>query len=76
MAVRGGATLTARSEVRRGRVWVALRWRAGLRGEAGRAEHAEAVPAPQEGCPCRAQDCGGITEAGACPLTGPPPHPP
>ncbi|MER7764148.1 hypothetical protein [Streptomyces sp. NPDC097619] len=70
VAVRGGVTLTARSEARRGRVWVALWWRAGLRGEAGRTEHAEARPVREDGCPCRAQDCGGITVTASCPVHG------
>lgn len=69
LAVPGDVRLTGRHDDGRGRVWVELSWRAGLRGEAGRARHA--VPYARGGdCPCAAQEGGGIVPAHRCPEHG------
>ncbi|MGW6951765.1 hypothetical protein [Streptomyces xanthophaeus] len=65
LAVSGDVRLTGRHDGGRGRVWVALSWRAGLRGEAGQAGHAVSCARGAD-CRCAPQECGGIVPARHC----------
>ncbi|MGW1769392.1 hypothetical protein ACWCQL_35765 [Streptomyces sp. NPDC002073] len=68
LAVPGDVAVSARFDGGRGRVWVELSWRAGLRGEAGGVRHA--LAGPVDGCPSEVQECGGIAPARWCPVHG------